>query len=684
MPDLSRNIRYIKGIGEKRARAFEKLGVRTLGDLISFYPRRYEDRSRIKEINSLEDGEYACIDVFVTSSPVLARLSGGKSMVRFSAADDTAKIDITYFNQVYLKTGIHIGDHLRLYGKAEVLGRKRFMTNPLYENAEKEGVYTGRIIPVYRSNAQLSQKQIMNAVENGLKLCEDGIEDFLPEDVAARNNLTDADFAVRNIHFPGSTAALLSAKEKLVFDELFLLACALKKMRSDNTKISGIRLEETDFEDFYKSLPFSPTNAQKRAVEECMKDMGSGEVMNRLLQGDVGSGKTLVAAALVWACSRQGLGSIFMAPTALLAEQHYNTLSKLLAPYGLNTALVTGSMTAAERNAVKKRIAEGYYSLVIGTHALFSEGMEYGERIALVITDEQHRFGVAQRARIIEKAGNPHVLVMSATPIPRTLALIIYGDLSISILDEMPPGRQKVDTFAVDSSYRQRINAFIRKQVQEGHQVFVVCPMIDENEEIGDVISAEEHAAYLKKELPELKVALLHGKTPNKEKDKIMNDFVLGKSDILVSTTIIEVGIDVPNASLIVIENAERFGLSQLHQLRGRVGRGEAKSYCVLFSDHRSEEVRARLKVMCETNDGFRVAEEDLRQRGPGDFFGSAQHGLPELHIADLGTDLETLSNAQSEAERVMESDPLLERPEHALLGAKISAMFDVSRDTFN
>ena len=333
MPDLSRNIRYIKGIGEKRARAFEKLGVRTLGDLISFYPRRYEDRSRIKEINSLEDGEYACIDVFVTSSPVLARLSGGKSMVRFSAADDTAKIDITYFNQVYLKTGIHIGDHLRLYGKAEVLGRKRFMTNPLYENAEKEGVYTGRIIPVYRSNAQLSQKQIMNAVENGLKLCEDGIEDFLPEDVAARNNLTDADFAVRNIHFPGSTAALLSAKEKLVFDELFLLACALKKMRSDNTKISGIKLGDTDFEDFYRSLPFSPTNAQKRAVAECMKDMGSGEVMNRLLQGDVGSGKTLVAAALVWACSRQGLGSIFMAPTALLAEQHYNTLSRLLAPF---------------------------------------------------------------------------------------------------------------------------------------------------------------------------------------------------------------------------------------------------------------------------------------------------------------------------------------------------------------
>ncbi|MBQ4506212.1 MAG: ATP-dependent DNA helicase RecG, partial [Firmicutes bacterium] len=379
-----------------------------------------------------------------------------------------------------------------------------------------------------------------------------------------------------------------------------------------------------------------------------------------------------------------GLGSIFMAPTALLAEQHYNTLSRLLAPDGLNTARVTGSMTAAERNAVKKRISEGYYSLIIGTHALFSEGMEYGEKIALVITDEQHRFGVAQRARIIEKAGNPHVLVMSATPIPRTLALIIYGDLSISILDEMPPGRQKVDTFAVDSSYRQRINAFIRKQVQEGHQVFVVCPMIDENEEIGDVISAEEHAAYLKKELPELKVALLHGKTPNKEKDKIMNDFVLGKSDILVSTTIIEVGIDVPNASLIVIENAERFGLSQLHQLRGRVGRGEAKSYCVLFSDHRSEEVRARLKVMCETNDGFRVAEEDLRQRGPGDFFGSAQHGLPELHIADLGTDVETLRNAQSEAERVMESDPLLERPEHALLKAKIDAMFDVSRDTFN
>ena len=684
MPDLTKNIRYIKGIGEKRAQAFEKLGVRTLGDLISFYPRRYEDRSRIKNIIDLEDGESACIDVYVTSSPVLSRPGGGKKMVRFSAADSTARIEITYFNQVYLKTSIRKGDHLRFYGKADVLGHKRFMTNPLYENAEKEGVYTGRIIPVYRGNSELSQKQIANAVENALKLCEGEIEDFLPEDVKARNNLADEEFSVMNIHFPGSFEALMSAKEKLVFDELFLLACALKKMRSENSAADGIKLASAGFDEFYSKLPFTPTNAQKRAVSECMADLCSGKTMNRLLQGDVGSGKTLVAAALIRVCAKQGYASVFMAPTALLAEQHYNTLTSLLAPYGLNIALLTGSMSAGEKNDIKAGISRGSYDLVIGTHALFSEGIEYGGNTALVITDEQHRFGVAQRARIIEKAGNPHVLVMSATPIPRTLALIIYGDLSISVLDEMPPGRQKVDTFAVDSTYRNRINAFIKKQTEAGHQAFVVCPMIDENEEAGNIISAEEHAMYLRKALPGLKTELLHGKTANKEKDKIMNDFVLGKTDILVSTTIIEVGIDIPNANLIVIENAERFGLSQLHQLRGRVGRGDAKSYCILISDNRSEEVRARLKVMCETNDGFKVAEEDLKQRGPGDFFGSAQHGLPELHIADLGTDIETLRNARSEAEKLLEEDPSLQAPEHRALREKVDSMFALSRDTFN
>ena len=406
--------------------------------------------------------------------------------------------------------------------------------------------------------------------------------------------------------------------------------------------------------------------------------------MNRLVQGDVGSGNTLVAAALIWLCAENGYMSAFMAPTEILAQQHYDTLSSMLSPFGLKVGRLTGSLGAKEKRQVKAQLQQGRLDLVVGTHALFSQDVEY-DKLALVVTDEQHRFGVNQRSALINKGSRPHVLVMSATPIPRTLALIIYGDLDISVIDQLPPGRQKVDTFAVDESYRARLNGFIRKQVREGRQVFVVCPMVEENEELNIKLkSAQEHAAQLSALFPDLKVACIHGKMKAKDKEATMAAFVSGEIQILVSTTVIEVGVDVPNASLMIVENADRFGLSQLHQLRGRVGRGKHKSYCVLVSNNDSPEVKARLNIMCKTGDGFKISEEDLRLRGPGDFFGSRQHGLPEMHVADLGADVNVLQLAQEESRRLLENDPQLELPEHRALRQRVDKLYEANSAGFN
>ena len=463
-----------------------------------------------------------------------------------------------------------------------------------------------------------------------------------------------------------------------------MLACALGKIRGERVREGGIPIPNEDPEEFWRSLPFSPTGAQRRAVEQALEDMDSGAVMNRLVQGDVGSGKTLVAAALIWAAWKNGLCSAFMAPTEILAQQHYATLTGFLAPFGLRVGKLTGSMSAKAKREVKAALKNGELDLLIGTHALFSEDVDY-PRLGLVVTDEQHRFGVRQRSALIGKAGKPHVLVMSATPIPRTLALIIYGDLDVSIIDELPPGRQKVDTFAVDESYRARLNGFIRKLVGEGRQVFVVCPMVEENEELPTPLkSAEEHAKELAATFPDLRVACVHGKMKPKDKDAVMAAFVRGEADILVSTTVIEVGVDVPNAALMIVENAERFGLSQLHQLRGRVGRGKHKSWCILVSDNDSEEVKARLSILCKTSDGFKISEEDLRLRGPGDFFGSRQHGLPATHLADLGGNAQVLQRAQQEATALLSRDPDLSAQENRALRERVELLFRQNADSFN
>ena len=682
MADLNTDVRYIKGIGEKKAQAFNKLGVFSLYDLISYFPRKYEDRSQYKPIALVMDGEQVCIRAIVADMPRLVRVRRGMELVKFRAVDESGVVDITYFNQNYVKDNISRGDCMVFFGKVEVNGSRRSMVNPVYEREGAEKGVTGRIVPVYRLCAGLNQRTVMQSVQQGLNLCGDELPDILPEEVRERCKLVQARYAFENIHFPADFEALELARRRLIFEELFVLACALGRMRGQRVNEGGIILPPSDLEEFWRSLPFSPTNAQRRAASQAVADMGSGRVMSRLIQGDVGSGKTLVAAALIWFTWKGGYASAFMAPTEILAEQHFATLSGLLGPLGLRVGKLTGAMSAKEKRLAKEALKNGEFDLIVGTHALFSEDVEY-TRLGLVVTDEQHRFGVSQRSALIGKGERPHVLVMSATPIPRTLALIIYGDLDVSVIDELPPGRQKVDTFAVDESYRQRLNGFIRKQVGEGRQVFVVCPMVEENEDLPVKLkSAQEHAKELALTFPELRIACVHGKMKAKDKDSIMASFAAGQTDILVATTVIEVGVDVPNASLMIVENAERFGLSQLHQLRGRVGRGPHKSYCILVSDNDSEEVRSRLKIMCRTNDGFRISEEDLRLRGPGDFFGSRQHGLPEMHVADLGADVNVLQRAQDEARRLLEQDPELSG--HAALRERVEALFRLNAAGFN
>jgi len=684
MADLNTDVRYIKGIGEKKAQALNKLGVFSLYDLVSFFPRKYEDRCTCKPISLTYDSETTCIKAFVADNPRLSRIRRGLDLVRFRAVDESGSVNITFFNQSYVKDNIQKGKTYIFYGRIEVKGSQRNMINPVYESEETQGNVTGRIIPIYRLVSGLNQRTMLQSIRQGLDACGEILPDILPESVRERCQLVQARYAYENIHFPSDHIALELARRRLIFEELFVLACALGKVRGERAREGGIVIKDSCMDDFWSSLPFSPTRAQCRAVRQAMQDMASGSVMNRLVQGDVGSGKTLVAAALIWQTCKSCHCSAFMAPTEILAEQHYATLSGILSPFGIRIAKLTGSSSTKEKREIKASLKAGEVDLIVGTHALFSADVEYNN-LALVVTDEQHRFGVSQRSALIGKGNKPHVLVMSATPIPRTLALIIYGDLDVSIIDELPPGRQKVGTFAVDESYRSRLNGFIRKLVSEGRQVFVVCPMVEENEELTVKLkSAQEHSRELSAVFPDLKVGCIHGKMKSKEKDKVMSSFLSGETDILVATTVIEVGVDVPNAALIIIENAERFGLSQLHQLRGRVGRGKHKSWCILVSDSKSEDVKKRLSIMTETNDGFKISEEDLRLRGPGDFFGSRQHGLPEMHLADLGANVNVLQQAQQEAYKVLEDDPTLDKIENRFLKGRIEELFRSNSDSFN
>ena len=682
MAALNTDIRYIKGVGEARAKALAKLGVTDLRSLLSYFPRAYEDRRACKKIADLIPGEMSCVCAVVAGEAKLSRIRKGLDLVKLRVVDESGALEVTYFNQSYLKNTFHTGETYVFYGRAEGTPRRLQMTNPLFER-EGERRITGRIMPIYPLTAGVSQSMLYKAVEQGLAACVDELPDILPEDVRLAHQLCHTRFAYENIHFPADDEALAAARRRLAFEELFLLALGLKLLRSRRTFVAGKRCRDTDPSPFFAALPFSLTAAQRRAVDDIARDLSLERPMNRLCQGDVGSGKTMVAAAAIYMAAKNGLQCALMAPTEILAEQHYRSLAPLLTPLGISCALLTASTRAKERRALNEALRSGELSLVIGTHALLSPDVQY-QNLGLVVTDEQHRFGVDQRAALSAKGENPHLLVMSATPIPRTLALMIYGDLDVSVLDELPPGRQKIDTFAVPSSYHARIYAFLRKLVQEGRQAYIVCPMVAENDELPDERKAvTAYAEHLQTEIfPDLRVAPIHGKMKPKEKDAVMRSFAAHEIDVLVSTTVIEVGVDVPNAALMLIENAECFGLSQLHQLRGRVGRGQHKSYCVLVSDSKGEENKARLKIMSSTNDGFAIAEEDLRLRGPGDFFGSRQHGLPALRVADLSCDLSLLHETQSAAEQLLAADA--ELAAHPLLKARIELLFSLNADAMN
>ena len=680
MPELSTSVRYIKGIGEQRAKSLEKLRIFTLRDLISYFPRDYEDRRTFRKIRDLEPGETACVTAMAAASPTLNRVRKGMELVKVRAVDETGALDVTFFNQTYMRDHIRAGEHYTFFGKAEVQGSRRTMVNPLVER-ENSRTMTGRIMPVYPLTAGISQLTMTRSVEQGLAACRDLLPDPLPDEVRRDHQLCHTGYAYDQIHFPDDENTLAIARRRLAFEELFLLAIGMQVLSRRREELSCAPLRDLDLTAFYGSLPFSLTGAQQRAVDEILADLASGRPMNRLVQGDVGSGKTMVAAAAMVCAARSGRQTALMAPTEILAEQHHKGLAPLLEGLGISCALLTGAARAKERRAVLEGLESGRLQAVIGTHALISPDVTYRD-LGLVVTDEQHRFGVGQRSALSAKGERPHLLVMSATPIPRTLALMIYGDLDVSVIDELPPGRQRIDTFAVTGAYRPRIYKFLAREIAAGRQAYMICSMVEENG-ADDRKAVTEYARVLQEQVfPQLRVACVHGRMKGREKEAVMAAFAGGEADILVSTTVVEVGVDVPNATVMVIEDADRFGLSQLHQLRGRVGRGKHKSYCVLITDNRSEETLARMRVMAQTGDGFRIAEEDLRLRGPGDFFGRRQHGLPALKVADLSWDMALLKEAQQAARALLDRDPGLE--DHPLIAQRTRELFEASEGTMN
>ena len=682
MARLSDPITILKGIGPNKAAQFAALNIHTLGDLICHFPRGYEDRTRLVTISQLEPDKPACFRAMVMNTPRTAHIRKGLDVTKVQVADHTARLNLTFFNQKFTTGQLQYGKEYIFYGavSGDFIGYN--MTSPAFEALDAPPVTTRRILPIYPLTAGISGAAMLKAVRQALAIC-DVPPEIIPESVRQQYGILPAERAYYAIHEPASMEEAELAKRRLIFEEFFVFSAGLSLMRATRAGKQTPAYENTDLTPFMAALPFSLTGAQRRAIDEIMADFRRGTPMNRLVQGDVGSGKTMVAAAAAYCAAQNCRQSALMVPTEILAEQHHASLSRLLTPLGVRVGLLTGSMKEKDKKTVRAAIAEGNWDLIVGTHALLSDSTSFSN-LGLVIADEQHRFGVAQRSRLSAKSSDPHLLVMSATPIPRTLALIMYGDLDVSILDELPPGRQTVDTFLVTESYRPRINAFIRKQVEEGHQCYVVCPAVEENEEL-NIKSAELWAETLQTAVfPDLKVSLLHGKMKGAEKEAIMGAFSRGESHILVATTVIEVGVDVPNATLMVIEDADRFGLSQLHQLRGRVGRGKEKSYCILTSHNRNTDTLQRIKAFCKTNDGFRIAEEDLKLRGPGDFFGQRQSGLPAFRVADLSCDLKTLKDAQAASAQWIDDFGTADTPEANALRQRIASLFASASGTMN
>ncbi len=665
MASFNDNIQYLKGVGEKRALLFKKLGTQTIGALLRFYPRSYENWSDITPIAQARGMGNVCIKATVTSPVKENFIRKNMVLYKFTVADSSGSMLVTIFNNKYDAAKIHIGEELLFFGKLSTESFYAEMSSP-----KIRPVKAAYIRPVYSTVSGLSSTAIENQVKTALSCVS--LEEFLPVSIIEANSLCSFEFALRNIHFPESEEALEKARKRLVFEELFLLQSSLLLLKNINRGKTPCVMAKDYTQEFIKALPFSLTNAQRRAINDCVLDMSGGQPMNRLVQGDVGSGKTAVCAAVSYSAVKNGFQTAVMVPTEILAEQHFATFKKFFEGTGISCDLLTGRLTKKQKELAKGRLLSGETHIVIGTHALLSDNVEF-KNLGLVVTDEQHRFGVEQRASLSAKGEHPHVLVMSATPIPRTLALIIYGDLDVSIIDEYPKGRIPIESYCVSSKLHPRVYNYIKKHIAEGRQGYIVCPLVEENDT--DLIPAEEYYEKLKEnEFKDYRLGLIHGKMKAKEKDQIMREFSLGNIDLLIATTVIEVGIDVPNAAILVIENAERFGLSQLHQLRGRIGRGGYKSTCIFISDGGSL-AKKRLDIMCSTNDGFKIADEDLKLRGPGDFLGNRQHGLPELHIADFVLDIEVLRSAGIQAKNLLAHDPSLQKAENQSFKKEINSL---------
>lgn len=674
-------IEELKGLGKKRAELFHKLGVYSVGQLLNFYPRTYEDWSEITDIADVQDGQTVCVSGELTSGVQSGYTKTGKFIAKVFIADETGVCELVFFNNPYIRTMLKTDVKYRFFGKATRRFSEVQMISPTF-SAESD---LNIIKPIYNLTAGLPNNVVVKAVRQAVDLLPEEVNDPLPGELREKYGLCGLRFAIENIHFPQSSEALNTAKKRLVIEELLVLNLGLRQLKN-RKRSENKNLIKTDFSaEFESLLSFKLTNAQRNAVADCVRDIMNPEVsMNRLVQGDVGSGKTVVAGSLCYTVVKNGGQAAIMAPTEILAEQHYNSFKEILLNTSINIALLTGSVKKSEKEQIRAKLENGEIDLVIGTHALITDKTLF-KNLALVVTDEQHRFGVSQRAKLLSKGNNPHLLVMSATPIPRTLGLIIFGDLDISIIDELPPGRQEIETLLIDSSKRQRALGFIRKEVLRGRQAYIVCPLVEEGDSDIELASAEEYAAELMLNyFTDIEVGVLHGKMKPADKEAVMAKFSSGEIKILVATTVIEVGIDVPNATIMMIENAERFGLSQLHQLRGRVGRGSEKSWCILVSDSTTENSSERLKTMCTTRDGFKIADADLKLRGPGDFFGSRQHGLPQLNISSLA-DTRNLEISQKIADYVIEDSNFLYDDRYRALNAEIKRLFlQTGEETLN
>ena len=682
MARLSDPVTILRGVGPARAKQLENLNIFTLEDLICHFPRGYEDRTQLVTIDKLQVDVPACFRAMVMNTPRTTHVRKGLDITKVQVADHTARLNLTFFNSRFVSENLRYGQEYIFYGavSGDFIGYN--MTNPAFETLDSQPVTTRRVLPIYPLTAGLNNGALLKLVRQAMALCDPPAE-IIPAGIREQYGILPAQEAYRAIHEPRDMAEAEAAKRRLIFEEFFVFSAGLSLMRAARADKKCPPYENTNLTPFCAALPFRLTNAQTRCIDDICADLRRGAPMNRLVQGDVGSGKTMVAAAAAYCAVTNGRQAAMMAPTEILAEQHHASMSKLLEPLGIRVGLLTGSLTPKNKTLVREKIAKGELDFIIGTHALVTDKTVFAD-LGLVITDEQHRFGVGQRSKLSAKGDDPHLLVMSATPIPRTLAFLMYGDLDVSILDELPPGRQSVDTFLVGESYRPRINNFIRKHAGAGNQIYVVCPAVEESDGMS-LKSATGWAEVLQTAaFPDLRVSLLHGQMKAADKERVMSEFAKGNADILVATTVIEVGVDVPNATLMIVEDADRFGLSQLHQLRGRVGRGQDKSYCILTSQNRNTETLGRLKAFCKTTDGFKIAQEDLKMRGPGDFFGSRQSGLPTFRVASLGSDMETLTVAQQASKDWIERHGAEDTPEAKALRSRIQTLFERSEGTMN